>query len=276
MTEPRNGEGSASLGWRATAGLRDLIRKSPRLTNLAVRTLGRLQDLRDRRLGSAERWQVRSASETKYWADALRDPGARERFADRLDPEGELTDPPLERAVDEVEGEEISVLDVGSGPLSSVGKRRRGRRIEVTPIDPLADDYARVLRECDYDAPVLPVACDGEQIVARFGTGRFDVAYSLNALDHSTDPTVVVGQMLESLKPAGRVAMTHMHNEGERNGYFGIHFWNFECRGTRLFIWNRDVEHDMTAELAATHEVEAWSSDDGERVHCVIRPHPQG
>lgn len=276
MTESQNGGGSASLGWRATAGLRDLIRRSPRLTNLAVRTLGRLQDLRDRRLGSAERWKVRSSSETKYWADALRDPGARERFADRLDPEGEISDAPLERAVEEVVGDEIAVLDVGSGPLTSVGKRRNGRRVVVTPIDPLAEDYERVLRECDYDAPVLPVACDGEEIVARFGAGRFDVAYSLNALDHSTDPTIVIGQMLESLKPDGRVALTHMHNEGERNGYFGIHFWNFEVRGDRLFIWNRHVEHDVTAELAGTHEVEAWPSDDGERVHGIIRPRPQG
>jgi SAM-dependent methyltransferase len=251
--------------------VRKLVRRSPKVTNLAVRALGRLQALRDRGLSSAARWRRRAPDETRYWVDALQSPDAAGRFADRLDPNGEIKGLALSRAVEEITSEEIRILDVGSGPLTAVGQTYPGKRISIVPIDPLAEDYVKILNESRLDPPVLPVACSGEQIVEKFGAAAFDVAFALNALDHSVDPLLVLDNMLTSITPTGRVALTHLRNEGERNGYFGIHFWNIDCRDGRFLIWNRDVSNDVTAQIADRFETDCWTSE-GDRIHCLIRP----
>ena len=269
------GADAGPTGGGAGLALRNFVRRSPALTGIGVRALGRVQALRDRGLSSGARWRRRAPDESRYWIDALQSPDARTRFADRLDPEAEITDPALRPAVAEIDATEVSILDVGSGPLTAVGGTYPGKRIEVVAIDPLAEDYTRILRDLRFDPPVYPVACAGEDIVERFGEGAFDVSFALNALDHSVDPMLVLDNMIAAVSPAGRVALTHMRNEGERNGYFGIHFWNIDCRDGRFVIWNRDVEHDVGARLGGDFETECWTSE-GDRVHCMIRPARRG
>lgn len=251
--------------------MRDLVRRSEVLTGLAVRVAGRLQSVRDRRLSSRDRWSKRASDEARYWRDALRSPDAASGFADRLDFGKAITGTALRRALEELEATEISILDVGSGPLTSVAGTYPGKRIEVVAIDPLADEYVEILREAGIDAPVLPIACRGEQILEKYSPGTFDIAFIANALDHSADPLVVLENMLGVVKPAGRVVLWHLRNEGERNNYFGIHFWNIECRDGRFVIWNRETSHDVTALLSDRFDVECWASD-GDRVNCLIRP----
>lgn len=253
-----------ALGW-----LRDQVRRSPRLTGFLVRALGRAQALRDRRLTRAGSWQRRSGDETRYWAEALRPPNIEEQYGSRLDPEAPIEDEYLARAVEEIGTTEVAILDVGSGPLTSVGRVAPGRELRVVAVDPLADEYVKLLREGGVDVPVLPIACAGEELVERFGEASFDVAYALNSLDHSADPMVVLDNMRRVLRPGGRIALTHMRKEGERNGYFGIHFWNLDYEDGRFVIWNREERHDVATELGAV-EIECHATEDW--VFCLIRP----
>jgi SAM-dependent methyltransferase len=174
----------------------------------------------------------------------------------------------------EIATENVTILDVGSGPLTSVGKTWPGKRISVVAIDPLADDFLRILRDSGLDPPVLPIACAGEEIVEKFGTQAFDVAFAENALDHSADPLLVLENMLKTINPSGRVALTHYRNEGERNGYLGMHFWNLDCRDGHFLVWNRTVSHDVTARLEDRFETECWTSEDDRNVYCLVRPRP--
>ncbi len=263
-----------AMGSRGGLVLRTLIRRSPKLTNIGVRVLGRLEALRDDSLSSSERWTARTPDEVRYWTDALRSPEARVRFADRLDPGTEITGPALKRAVEEIVATDIKILDVGSGPLTWVGKTYPGKQIKVVAIDPLAEDYVGILRDCQLDPPILPTACSGEEIVRRFGAKSFDIAFALNALDHSVDPLLVLEDMLTATNPVGRVALTHMRNEGERNAYFGIHFWNVDCRGGHFLIGNPTASYDVTERLKDRFEVECWDSGD-ELIHCLIRALPE-
>ena len=141
--------------------LRDVIRRSPLATRFAVRALGLMQKLRDRNLSPNGRWKRRAGDETRYWAESLLAEDAKEVFAERLDPEAPITGSLLGRALDELSGEDVSILDVGSGPLTSVGKTYPGRRVTVVAVDPLADDYARVLSDSSLEAPVPAIACGG-------------------------------------------------------------------------------------------------------------------
>jgi 2-polyprenyl-3-methyl-5-hydroxy-6-metoxy-1,4-benzoquinol methylase len=251
------------------AALRSALRKNETVTGAVVRAAGRLQSLRDGRLSYRERWSKRRTHESGYWTDSLAAPDARERFADRLDPNTVIAGKALTRAVEEVPREEISILDVGSGPLTSVGKTYPGKQIEVTAADALADEYVEALRKAKIEplAPVVAVA--GEDVASYFGSETFDVTYMSNALDHTADPILVLRNLVDVTKKDGRVALRHMKNEGERNSYFGIHLWNIECRDDRFVIWNRETTKDVATELGDC-EVECWT-DGADDVEVLIR-----
>ena len=51
------------------------------------------------------------------------------------------------------EGVTVRVLDVGAGPLTALGKVWPGRTLELTAVDPLADEYNAIL---DYLAKNYP------------------------------------------------------------------------------------------------------------------------
>lgn len=253
------------------AALRSALRKNETLTGAMVRVAGRLQSLRDGRLSYRERWSKRRMHESGYWADALAAPDVRERFAVRLDPEAEIGGAVLRRAVDEIEREEISILDVGSGPLTSLGKTYPGRKLEITAADALADEYRTALNKAKLEPLVPPVAVAGEDVLAHFGPEAFDIAFMANALDHTADPLLVIDNLIGVTKRDGRIVLRHMKNEGERNSYFGIHLWNIECRDGRLVIWNRETTNDVTSILADKCEVECWIEGE-EQIETLIRP----
>ncbi len=257
-------------GREVKAALRSALRSNEALTGALVRAAGRVQAFRDGRLSYRERWSKRNSHESGYWTDSLAAADARERFAIRLDPETEIIGQALRRAVELIGREDVAILDVGSGPLTSVGKRYPGKKLAVTAADALADDYAEALRKAGIEPLVPPLAVAGEDVLDYFGPEAFDVAFMSNALDHTADPLVVIENLVGVTKKDGCVALRHMKNEGVRNNYFGIHLWNIECRDGRFVIWNREVTNDATARLADAFEVECWIEGD-EGVETLIR-----
>lgn len=241
------------------------------MAGLAVRAAGRLQQLRDRSLSYGEKWTRRKGQEAGYWHDALKAPEARRRFADRLDPEAPLDDELLERVIGELgEVSSISILDVGSGPLTSVGKKLPGVELEVTACDALADEYLDTMAEVGITPPAPPVNCAGEELESTFGADSFDLVFMTNALDHTADPLLILRNMLTVARSRGAVVLRHMECEGERNEYFGIHLWNIEHRNGSFLVWNRSTRVDVADYLGSAYRVDCWV-DDQERVNSVIR-----
>ena len=64
-------------------------------------------------------------------------------FKRRFDPNSELLVDPR-YVILPTEGE-LHILDVGAGPITSVGKRRTGVDVHLTAVDPLADEYNALL-----------------------------------------------------------------------------------------------------------------------------------
>lgn len=110
----------------------------------------------------------------------------------------------------------------------------------VTAVDPLADDYRRLLLEYGLEPPVRTERLEGERLVERFGSGRFDIAYARNALDHAVDPITIVGNMLEVVRDGGYVVLRHVRNEAVRQRYRQLHQWNFDARAGELVLWRPD------------------------------------
>jgi SAM-dependent methyltransferase len=209
-------------------------------------------------------------SEELFWSRWLgRHP---DRVAELVDPSRPF-DPELTRFIEHVQGERVQVLEVGAGPLSTVGFASAGRRIELTPTDILATRYARVLARRGITPPAPTIYADAERLVPQFGLDAFDLVFATNCVDHMERPLTAVAQMLSVVRPGGFVVLLHEVDEGAHQDYVGLHQWNLTTDGGRFVIWNQRERHDITSLLAGRCQVTAYVRD--AILHTEIRKlHP--
>lgn len=146
-------------------------------------------------------------------------------------------------------GSRIEILDVGAGPATVLGDTWEGRTITITAVDPLADDYNRMIDEAGIIPAVRTQRCEAERLVEMFGENRFDATFSRNAIDHSYDPLRSIRQMIAVTRPGGIIRLEHALNEGEKHRYGALHQWNFCEENGAFVIWNRSVRIDAFKEL---------------------------
>jgi len=189
-----------------------------------------------------QQWESNAQEEIQFWREWIRTRGDRwpKEFSMRLDPAVPVH-PILADVLGAVRDDPLRVLDVGSGPLTSVGKRLGRRKVLVTPVDALADKYNAILDEYGIKPPIRTIACAGEELVNLFAPRTFHVAYCRNALDHMIDPPKVLTAMWTVIKPDGWVVLEHYQNEGVFEAGRGLHQWNLEVDGDQLFIWSRET-----------------------------------
>jgi SAM-dependent methyltransferase len=207
-------------------------------------------------------WRGRKRNEVEFWAGWLTGAPGTEQWANdraqRLNPETEIRDPVVRAELDRHRAEEVSILDVGAGPLTWLGYRYADKKITIVPVDPLAPEYDRLLQEAGLEPPVRTAGIAGEQLLEHFGPGGFDIAYATNALDHSADPLRIISNMVAVVRPGGVVILRHKRNEGASARYSGLHAWNFDVAEDRLVLWNEAGSVDVGAALANRTATTAW------------------
>jgi SAM-dependent methyltransferase len=226
-------------------------------------------------LGRRLWWRTRGKrSELNFWAAWLVGaPGAEEWAYDRelrFEADTLIRDPLLRAELDRHPAQEISILDVGAGPVTRLGYRYPGKALRIVPVDPLAEAYARLLADANLVPPISTLAVAGEALVDQFGPRAFDIAYAVNSLDHSADPFMIVLNMVAVVREAGIVLLRHQRNEGEREQYEGLHQWNFDVAGGSLIFWNNAVRVDITAALHGQAAVEAWVEENEVIARLVV------
>jgi SAM-dependent methyltransferase len=253
------------------ASLRRWVRRHERLRRAAGAVAARISGLRTSRLSTRERWAGAIAGEATFWDDwlATKAFGDVNQYERRLDPAAQLDEVLIADRFRHFPERTISILDVGAGPLTTVGKTYPGKDLRIVAVDPLAGEYDAILARAGVTPPVRTTLCHGERLLEKFDPSSFDIAYAANALDHSYDPVVVIQNMVVVVKPGGFVLLTHKRNEAERKGYLGLHQWNFENRDGRCFIWNRTSEQDLTEVLTDGADVDCAEVDG--YVQCIIR-----
>ena len=145
--------------------------------------------------------------------------------------------------------ESASILDVGAGPLTTLGKIWQNHRLEITAVDLLGDEYDTLLEELEIVPPVRTITCPTEQLEPLFGRNAFDLVHAENALDHHADVVGAIDQMLSVVKAGGHIVLLHARNEGERRGYHGLHQWNLAIEGDDYVAWNPEVRTSIRDEL---------------------------
>ena len=199
-------------------------------------------------------WQTNLNTEIDFWDRYLKTKGLewKEGFQTRINP---LT--PIDPHIEELlPVGEVSILDVGAGPLTCLGKVSEGRRIDLTAVDPLAAAYDKLLAKYDVVPPLRTVYAKAEILTPVFRKNQFDLVHARNCIDHSFNPLQAFEQMLEVVKIGGFVIALHEINEGKNEGYAGLHQWNFFSQDGEFLIGNREGKTvNVSAELRNRAEV---------------------
>lgn len=225
--------------------------------------------------GSGRRlwWRARKRDEVEFWWAWLTGAPGTEQWASdreaRLEPTTEIGDELVRSELGRSPAVDVSILDVGAGPLTSLGYRYPGKTLTIVPVDPLADEYDRLLGAAGLDPPIRTIDVAGEDLLEHFGPGRFDLAYACNSLDHSADPLRIVSNMVAVTRAGGVVLLRHKRNEGEQARYGGLHQWNFDAANGRLILWNSATRVDVGAALEGRAEAAAWTSE-GEAIARLV------
>jgi SAM-dependent methyltransferase len=225
-------------------------------------------------LGRKLWWRARKVREVDFWAAWLAGaPGTEEWWSDResrFTPDTEIGDPLVRAELERNPAEEISILDVGAGPATKLGFRFPGKTLTIVPVDPLADEYERLLRDAKLDPPIRTIRVAGEALLEHFGSRRFDIAYATNSLDHSADPLTIISNMAAVVRPGGVVLLRHKRNEGESAQYEGLHQWNFDVADDSLLLWNNAVVVNVGSALEGRVLTTAWISENEVIARLVV------
>lgn len=215
-------------------------------------------------------WEAAKAHEVGWWRSWLETRGLAwpQDYAERFDPELPLQHH-IRRCLKAPPGSTVSILDVGAGPLTSLGKTWEGRRIDITAVDPLAGQYQSLLAEFGITPLVETQPGEVERLTRLFPRQSFDAVHMRNALDHSLDPLLGVRQMLEVTKPGGAVILWHAVNEAHETGYVGFHQWNLCPDEGDLLIWNRYARFRVGETLGEGTKVTVEQEGDGVVLACL-------
>ena len=144
-----------------------------------------------------------------------------------------LQDHLVHERVHDLASKTVSILEIGTGPVFSLGYTLPGKVLRIKPTDPLAVDYRRMLKHLDI-TPIMPVEkCDAARLTGKFGKNTFDVVYASNSIDHSYDPVLVIEQMFDVAKKGGYVILRHYRNEGSGGEGRGTPSMEFRYRERR-------------------------------------------
>jgi len=200
----------------------------------------------------------------------------REDYEQRMDPTSELEEG-LKALVVPAASTTVRLLDVGSGPATSVGKVWTGYDLQITAIDPLADEYADLYRGAGVSPPIVPLKLDGEKLSSRLPVNYFDIVHTKNAIDHSYNAPQVLREMVAVVKPGGAVVVLVNENVAEREQQWGLHQWNFEAvprlgdgpnGGVRdAFVY----EHGEAVEVSRSWAVTLWNAHGRVRMEQLLR-----
>jgi SAM-dependent methyltransferase len=144
-------------------------------------------------------------------------------------PISEFVDPQLREVLSQCLDQKDTgqkVLDLGAGPITHLIENCDISSLEIYAVDPLADDYNRMLDQYNIQPPVRTRKGDGAKLVEAFGENFFDLTYSRNAVDHSIDPLKCIDEMIKVTKPGCFIVMQAYEREGESQNWTGLHQWN--------------------------------------------------
>ena len=122
--------------------------------------------------------------------------------------------------------ESVRVLDVGCGPITTLGCYLPEVDVHFDAVDILADVYNDLIDEFGFQIPVRPIQGSAKDLVRLFGRDRFDLVHCRNSLDHMEDVQSALRAMVAVTKPGGFIHIEVYDHEGRANRYEDMHQWD--------------------------------------------------
>ena len=155
--------------------------------------------------------KVALLTEVRFWDDYFRTNGLLwpKSYVNRLDP-----NLPIQSRVVALlpPSEKIQILDVGAGPLTYLGKICKGRDISIAVVDPLADEYDRLLGKYKITPLVRTYKLAAEELTNVYSQNTFDLVFARNSIDHCSNPEIAILQMINVAKSNCFVLLEHKVN----------------------------------------------------------------
>jgi SAM-dependent methyltransferase len=216
-------------------------------------------------------WAEGINHEIDFWKRWLETQGLQwpDVYAYRIDPRAELQSY-IADLLKDVHGKP-KILDVGAGPMTSLGKLFKGSEIELVATDALADEYMK-LPFPDGLPLVRTIMCFSESLSEKFGS-EFDVTHACNTIDHSYDPINAIKEMIKVTKSGGYIFTDHAANEAIKENWVGFHQWNFCVDSGDLIISNKEYSFSVRQTIQGFADIKEISQDGSEWVRCVMRKH---
>jgi glycosyltransferase involved in cell wall biosynthesis len=149
---------------------------------------------------------------------------------------------PLAKEIVEMIGDkkEVSIADIGSGPISTIGYTLDGVKVNYVPSDLLADEYKKLYEYHNLYPPVKPEYQDMTKLT--YLDESFDIVYCRNALDHCLDAYKALKEMYRVCKKGGYIYLWHFEKVAKMMGYTGMHQWNIELKDGDCLFSNKEKQ----------------------------------
>ena len=196
------------------------------------------------------KWKAGIKSEIQFWDDWFCMKGFQwaDQYRNSFDPDLPLQPRPAALLLPQAE---IHILDVGAGPLTFLGKVYEGKCINITAVDPLADEYDKILNKYQFQPLVRTQKLAAENLTKRFPSNKFDLVFARNSIDHAYNPERAILQMINVVKSGRYVLLEHTPNEAENANYSDLHQWNFSMSINGDFLISSKFEKvNMTKKYA--------------------------
>lgn len=210
-----------------------------------------------------EDWESRLHTEVAYWRSIISGTNSHSEWVELFKKRAAGRYPwPVHLSPFLVPNGVTRILDVGSGPHTTIGPVGCPSPIKVTAVDPLAREYNQLLREEGVEPWVRTEYGLAESLPGHVSE-RFDLVHSRNAIDHSFDPIQAIISMLDCLTPEGTVYLEGAINEGVNQNYHGLHQWNFlPFDGSDAIVWNKQRATSIQTFLGPKYIVDAQRRGD--------------
>jgi len=200
-------------------------------------------------VGIKNQWENDLPSEVSFWEDWIRFKGLhwKKDYKARLDSNSRLQNffkKYLNKTIPK-----NKILDVGAGPLTKINKKCNLTKLEIYPIDPLADEYNMLLKKYGIKPLIKTKRLEGEKLTEKYNINTFDITNSRNAIDHAYDPLKVIEEMIKVTKRGGYIILQVAIKEGSYHDWEGLHNWDFFLKDDALFLKGNGTPEFNISEL---------------------------
>lgn len=220
-------------------------------------------------MSQQQQWKAGIKSEVRFWDSYFSTEEWSVDLKNRLDADLPLQEKFVAMLPLQVE---VNIIDVGAGPLTSIGKKYRGKQVMITAVDPLADEYDRLLDKYHIQPLIRTQKGEAENLAEKFPPGSFDLVIAQNSIDHSYDPQAAIHQMIEVATHGGYIYLEHFFNVAESLQYTGMHQWNFNLSPEGDFlISSKNKQVNITQKYAGQCTIKCETTMGKSREWLIVK-----